>query len=75
MTIENHSLLNEFPEYKDRIHDLKMNNHHFARLADEYHEADKEIHNIEQDFKTSDEHLENLKKKRLVLKDEIFGMF
>lgn len=74
MTIENHSLLNEFPEYKDRIHNLKMNDHHFARLANEYHEVDKEIHNIEQDLKTSDEYLETLKKKRLGLKDEIYKL-
>lgn len=74
MTIENHSLLNEFPEYKDQIHNLKMNDHHFARLANEYHDADKEIHNIEQDFKTSDEYLETLKKKRIGLKDEIYKL-
>ncbi len=74
MTIENHSLINEFPEHKDQIHNLKMNDHHFARLANEYHDVDKEIHNIEQDFKTSDEYLETLKKKRLTLKDEIYKL-
>lgn len=74
MTIDNHSLNNEFPEHKERIHHLKMNDHHFARLANDYHDVDKEIHNIEQDFKTSDEHLENLKKKRLLLKDEIYQL-
>lgn len=72
MTIDNHSLLNEFPEYKDKIHHLKLNNHHFARLADEYHDVDKEVHRIEQDFSTSDQYLEELKKKRLMLKDEIY---
>jgi uncharacterized protein len=74
MTIDNHSLNNEFPLHRDRIHQLKLNNHHFARLANEYHEIDKEIHNIEQDFKTSDAYLEDLKKKRLSLKDEIYKL-
>ena len=74
MTIENHSLINEFSQHKDKIHDLKMSDHHFARLANEYHEVNKEIHGIEQDFKTSDEYLEILKKKRLQLKDAIFKL-
>ena len=65
MTIENHSLINGFPQHTDKIHDLKMSDHHFARLANDYHEVNKEIHGIEQDFKTSDEYLEILKKKRL----------
>ncbi len=72
MSIENHNLVNEFPQYKDRIHLLKTSDHHFARLTNEYHAVDKEIHNIEQDFKTSDDYLEGLKKKRVALKDEIY---
>jgi uncharacterized protein YdcH (DUF465 family) len=73
--IENHSLMNEFPEHKKTIHKLKLNNHHFAKLFDEYHLADKEIHHIEEGVEnTSDTYLENLKKKRLHLKDELYGM-
>lgn len=75
MLIENHSLVNEFPELRDEIHDLKMNNHHFARLFSEYHDLDHEVHRIEQGSEvSSDEYLENLKKKRLQLKDELYGM-
>jgi uncharacterized protein YdcH (DUF465 family) len=75
MMIENHSLLNEFPEYKQAIHDLKMGNHHFARLFDEYHIVDKEIHRIEEGIETpSDVYTEKLKKQRLHLKDELYGM-
>ncbi len=72
MTIDNHSLINEFPQHRERIHHLKLNDHHFARLADEYHSVDKEVHRIEQDFSTSDQYLEDLKKRRVVLKDEIY---
>lgn len=75
MIIERHSLARELPEYKEAIHHLKMNDAHFARFFDEYHELDHEIIRIEEGIEnTSDEYLENLKKKRLALKDELFGM-
>lgn len=71
--LANHSLINEFPEYRDAIHSLKLNDNHFARIFDEYHEVDKEIHRIESGAEnTSDEYLEGLKKQRLFKKDELF---
>ncbi len=73
MTIEKHDLVHELPEYRDLIHELKMQDNHFARLFDEYHETDHEIHRIETNAEiTSDEYLEELKIKRLRLKDELF---
>ena len=75
MLTEKHDLVHELPEYRDTIHDLKMNNAHFARLFDDYHEVDHEIHRIETGVEnTSDEYLEERKKVRLRLKDELFGM-
>ncbi len=75
MMIENHSLLREFPEHKNTIHDLKLHNSHFARLFEEYHEVDKAVHRIEEGIEnTSDAYLENLKKRRLYLKDELYQM-
>jgi len=75
MTLEKHDLHHEFPEFRDAIHELKMNNAHFARLFDKYHERDHEIHRIETGAETpSDEYLEQLKKERLQLKDELFAM-
>lgn len=71
--LENHSLVNELPEYRDAIHSLKLSDNHFARIFDEYHEVDKEIHRIESGAEnTSDEYLEGLKKQRLFKKDELF---
>jgi uncharacterized protein YdcH (DUF465 family) len=32
MQIYHHDLAHEFPEHKDRIHTLKMENKHFANL-------------------------------------------
>ncbi len=73
---EHHNLLVEFPEYKDRIHELKTHDHHFARLFDEYTQVDKEILRIEEGIETpSDEYTEGLKKKRLHLKDQLFATF
>ena len=75
MTIERHSLAKELPEYRDQIHTLKMNDNHFARLFDEYHVMDHEIVRIEEGVEnTADDYLEELKKKRLHLKDQLWGM-
>lgn len=75
MPIENHSLINEFPEYRERIHTLKTQNHHFSRLADAYDVVDHEVQLVEKSGQnTSDIYLEELRKKRLKLKDELFAM-
>ncbi len=72
---EKHDLIHEFPEYKDRIHQLKTSNTHFAKLFDEYHEVDHEIHRMEEEIETpSDDCLEDRKKLRLSLKDQLFEM-
>lgn len=72
---EHHDLIHELPEFREKIHELKVNNNHFAKLFDEYHEVDHEVRRIEQELETpSDEYTEELKKKRLHLKDELFEM-
>lgn len=75
MQITHHPLINEFPEYKDQIHTLKMNNPYFRRLANEYEGIDKSIVRAEQGIETvNDEYLSEIKKERLHLKDLIFQM-
>ncbi|MEZ5997418.1 MAG: DUF465 domain-containing protein [Hyphomonas sp.] len=70
-----HELTEEFPEAADKIHALKTSNAHFAKLADEYHELNRQIHRIETDLEpASDEHQTELRKKRMVLKDELYAM-
>lgn len=72
---QTHELADEFPEYKDKIHQLKTSNTHFAKLFDEYHNVTREVHRIEQEIETvSDDVAEELKKKRLSLKDKLFSM-
>lgn len=75
MPLENHSLVQEFPEFRERIHQMKLENNHFARLFDEYDVAEHAVHRVESGAEAmSDEHLERLKKQRLKLKDELFAL-
>ncbi len=75
MLNEKHDLIHELPEHRETIHDLKINNNHFARLFDEYHEVDHEVHRIETGIEnTSDAYLDERKKQRLHLKDELYTM-
>ena len=75
MHIEKHDLIHEFPEHKDRIHQLKMEDNHFSRLFNEYHELDHKVRKIEEGAEnTSDEYLEELKKKRLLHKDNLYAI-
>jgi hypothetical protein len=75
MTLEKHDLLHEFPEYKEEIHRLKMNDAHFTRFFDEYHETDDDVHRIELSAEyTSDEILQQKKIARLELKDKLLIM-
>ncbi len=75
MSEANHDLAHDFPEYKDRIHQLKQSDGHFSRLSAEYHELSKQLHRIEAQVETpSDDVVEELKVKRVRLKDEIFQM-
>jgi uncharacterized protein YdcH (DUF465 family) len=75
MSHVHHELAEEFPEHKERIHDLKISNAHFARLFDDYHVLNREIHRIEAaGVNVDDAPFEDLKKKRLLLLDELFAM-
>lgn len=69
-----HELHQEFPDKAEAIHNLKTKNHHFARIAEDYHEINRAIHRMETNVEPADDStIEGLKKKRLALKDEIAG--
>lgn len=75
MPISHHPLIEKFSEYKDTLHNLKLNNAHFRRLAHEYEGIDKSIFRAEQGIEiVNDEYLENIKKERLHLKDLTYSM-
>ena len=72
---EKHDLIHELPEHRERIHELKISNQHFAKLFDAYHELDHEVRRIEEGVETtSDEYLDSLKLKRLQHKDNLYRM-
>jgi len=73
--VKNHNLNKEFPEFQEKIQDLRLSNHHFEKLYENYEELDMEIVRLENSTElVSDFYLEDLKKKRIVLKDELFGL-
>ncbi|MEZ8140984.1 hypothetical protein A1OO_16035 [Enterovibrio norvegicus FF-33] len=70
---ENHALMFEFPEYKDKIHEMKMSNKGFGSLVDEYHHLDHKIRGLEMaNIPTDDENFRDLRMRRVQLKDEIY---
>lgn len=69
-----HELSEEFPEYKEQIHELKMNDAHFERLVDAYHKVNRAIHRAETFVEPVDELTEQtMRKQRMALKDDIWG--
>ena len=73
--LEHHPLMKEFPEHKERMHALKLNNRHFDSLIEKYEALDKHVFRVESEEEVLDDvSLENLKKERLKLKDEIYAM-
>lgn len=72
---QNHDVYHEFPEYADRIDNLRTHNLDFARLVDAYTEINREVIRIEQGIEPRDHYyFEELKKKRLVHKDLLYRM-
>src|SRR5205085_1829928 len=68
-----HSILKEFPEYRDTVKLLKAGDVSFRKNFEEYHTLDEAIYRIEEeiDFAT-DQEIEELKKRRAWLKDRIY---
>ncbi len=68
-----HELAEEFPDKAERIHALKKSDPHFAKLVDEYHEVNRAVHRAETNIEPTDDlHEDQLRKQRLVLKDQIW---
>ncbi len=75
MTHTPHELAADFPEFADTIHRLKTEDAHFHKLHEEYHVLNRDIHRAETDVEpTSDQHLEEMRTRRVRLKDELYGL-
>ena len=75
MALQKLDLIHELPEHWQTIHDLKVSDAHFAKLFEEYHKVDKEMHRIEEHIETpSDDYTHQRKIDRLALKDDLYAM-
>ena len=73
--MENHILINEFPEYVQKIAELKTSDDTFRKMYVNYEEVNALIQHYEDGEvnHTTDEHLTELRKRRLYLKDDIYS--
>jgi hypothetical protein len=69
-----HELAEEFPQHVERMHRLKTEDAHFAKLFDEYHEVNRAVHRAESRVEVIDQSAEEtLRRRRMAIKDQIFG--
>jgi uncharacterized protein YdcH (DUF465 family) len=70
-----HELHQEFPQFAEKISELKQTDSHFARLAEEYHEVNRQVHRAESLVEPMDDLAEmELRKTRARLKDELYRL-
>lgn len=73
MELLNHDLAHEFPQYLEKITQLKASDAHFSSLVAHYDGYNHTVTQYEQGKEAiADDALEVLKKKRLDVKDEIY---
>ena len=64
-----------FPEYRDLITKLKTTDKHFLNLFDKHNALDQKIKNMESHLEPgTPEEIENLKKEKLNLKDQLYAV-
>ena len=64
-----------FPEFREKITQLKGKDAHFTRLFDQHNEMDQKIKNMESHIEPGTPlEIENLKKEKLQLKDELYNI-
>ena len=72
--MENHNLTHEFPELEEKINQLKLDDENFRKMYVNYEEVNALIQHYEEGEQnhTTDEHLTDLRKKRVHLKDNLY---
>ena len=71
---ETHDLIHEFPDLKGKIEAKRASDPRFAELMDKYDQLDAEIRRLEElGQPVCDETMEDLKKKRVTLKDSLYA--
>ena len=64
-----------FPEYRELITQLKMTDRHFLGVFDKHNDLDQKIKNMVSGIEpATHDAVEGLKKEKLALKDELYGL-
>ncbi len=73
--MENHNLTHEFPELEVKINELKLKDDVFKKMYVNYEEVNALIQHYEEGEQnhTTDEHLTDLRKRRVHLKDDLYS--
>jgi len=75
MHVEHHDLHHDFPEMQDAITSLRSGNPMFARLFATYHRLTGKVEDLEEhDMPVDDFTIEDMKKQRVKLKDDLYHM-
>ncbi|MDO9242568.1 MAG: DUF465 domain-containing protein [Rhodocyclaceae bacterium] len=75
MRIEHHDLYSEFPEMRDAIDTLRAKSGRFAAMFGRYDRLTGKVEDLEEhDMPVADFTLEDMKKMRVKLKDEIYQL-
>lgn len=75
MQVDHHDLHQEFPEFNDAIQVLKAGNARFAMLFASYHRLTGKVEDLqENDMPVADFTIEDMKKQRVMLKDELYHL-
>ena len=75
MHIEHHDLHHEFPEMHDAISTLRSANPMFARMYATYHRLTGKVEDLEEhDMPVGDFTIEDMKKQRVKLKDDLYHL-
>ena len=75
MQVEHHELHHEFPECIDTMQVLRKSDSYFLQLFDEYHKLTHQVEHLEEEVvPVYDFTIEEMKKKRAMLKDKMYKM-
>lgn len=75
MTNTPHQLAEDFPEHVASMRHLRQVDGHFLRISDAYDEVNRAIHRAETGLEAADDaRVTEMRKRRMLLKDEIHGM-
>lgn len=71
--MSNRSIL--FPEYRELTNELKLTDSHFLEVLKKHDQIDQQVRNMEHGNEPGTHiEIENLKKEKLALKDELYAM-